>query len=155
MYTDATPTSLNGKYVINLKYSQGNIEFMETKDLCISYNKEYNEFQKYDPSNLYSMVNHNGKVSEDGKLSINNDGMDLQLYTYDFMPLFMIICVVLFTITSTPKERIFGDAIIFILSIFNIMIGVNTNDIEIIWLYAIIIVITTIHSLVILKHGKI
>lgn len=89
-------TSLNGKYVINLKYSQGNIEFIETKDLCISYNKEYNEFQKYDPSNLYSMVNHNGKVSEDGKLSINNDGMDLQLYTYEFMPLFMIICVVLF-----------------------------------------------------------
>ena len=67
----------------------------------------------------------------------------------------LIICVVFFTITSTPKERIFGDAIIFILSIFNIMIGVNTNDIEIIWLYAIIIVITTIHSLVILKHGKI
>ena len=67
----------------------------------------------------------------------------------------LIICVVLFTITSTPKERIFGDAIIFILGIFNIMIGVNTNDIEIIWLYAIIIVITTIHSLVILKHGKI
>ena len=67
----------------------------------------------------------------------------------------LIICVVLFTITSTPKERIFGDAIIFILSIFNIMIGVNTNDIEIIWLYIIIIAITTIHSLVILKHGKI
>ena len=67
----------------------------------------------------------------------------------------LIICVVLFTITSTPKERIFGDAILFILGIFNIMIGVNTNDIEIIWLYAIIIVITTIHSLVILKHGKI
>ena len=66
----------------------------------------------------------------------------------------LIICVVLFTITSTPKERIFGDAIIFILSIFNIMIGVNTNDIEIIWLYIIIIAITTSHSLVILKHGK-
>ena len=67
----------------------------------------------------------------------------------------IISCVILFIISSTPKERIFGDAIIFILSIFNIMIGVNTNDIEIIWLYAIIIVITTIHSLVILKHGKI
>lgn len=66
----------------------------------------------------------------------------------------LIICVVLFTISSTPKERVFGDAIIFILSIFNIMIGVNTNDIEIIWLYIIIIVITTIHSLVILKHEK-
>lgn len=67
----------------------------------------------------------------------------------------LIICVVLFTITSTPKERIFGDAIIFILSIFNIMIGVNTNDIEIIWLYIIIIAITTIHSLVIiLKYEK-
>ena len=67
----------------------------------------------------------------------------------------LIICVVLFTITSTPKERIFGNAVIFILSIFNIMIGVNTNDIEIIWLYIIIIAITTIHSLVIiLKHEK-
>lgn len=66
----------------------------------------------------------------------------------------LIICVVLFTISSTPKERVFGDAIIFILSIFNIMIGVNTNDIEIIWLYIIIIAITTIHSLVILKHEK-
>ena len=67
----------------------------------------------------------------------------------------LIICVVLLTITSTPKERVFGDAIIFILSIFNIMIGVNTNDIEIIWLYIIIIAITTIHSLVIiLKHEK-
>lgn len=66
----------------------------------------------------------------------------------------LIICVVLFTISSTPKERVFGDAIIFILSIFNIMIGVNTNDIEIIWLYVVIIAITTIHSLVILKHEK-
>lgn len=66
----------------------------------------------------------------------------------------LIICVVLFTISSTPKERVFGDAIIFILSIFNIMIGVNTNDIEIIWLYIIIIAIITIHSLVILKHEK-
>lgn len=66
----------------------------------------------------------------------------------------LIICVILFTISSTPKERVFGDAIIFILSIFNIMIGVNTNDIEIIWLYIIIIAITTIHSLVILKHEK-
>lgn len=66
----------------------------------------------------------------------------------------LIICVVLFTISSTPKERVFGNAIIFILSIFNIMIGVNTNDIEIIWLYIIIIAITTIHSLVILKHEK-
>lgn len=66
----------------------------------------------------------------------------------------LIICVVLFTISSTPKERIFGNAVIFILSIFNIMIGINTNDIEIIWLYIIIIAITTIHSLVILKHEK-
>ena len=67
----------------------------------------------------------------------------------------LIICVILFTISSTPKERVFGNAIIFILSIFNIMIGVNTNDIEIIWLYIIIIVITTIHSLVIiLKYEK-
>ena len=67
----------------------------------------------------------------------------------------LIICVVLFTISSTPKERVFGDPIIFILSIFNIMIGVSTNDIEIIWLYIIIIAITTIHSLVIiLKHEK-
>ena len=67
----------------------------------------------------------------------------------------LIICVILFTISSTPKERVFGDAIIFILSIFNIMIGVNTNDIEIIWLYIIIIVITTINLLVIiLKYEK-
>lgn len=66
----------------------------------------------------------------------------------------IISCVILLLISSTPKERVFGDAIIFILSIFNIMIGVNTNDIEIIWLYIIIIAITTIHSLVILKHGK-
>ena len=66
----------------------------------------------------------------------------------------IISCVILFIISSTPKERVFGDAVIFILSIFNIMIGVNTNDIEIIWLYIIIIAITTSHSLVILKHGK-
>ena len=67
----------------------------------------------------------------------------------------LIICVVLFIITSTPKESIFGDTIIFILGIINIMLGATNNDIEIVWLYAIIIVITTIHSLVILKHGKI
>lgn len=67
----------------------------------------------------------------------------------------LIICVVLFTITSTPKERIFGDTIIFILGILNIMLGATNNDIEMVWLYTIIIVITTIHSLVILKHGKI
>ena len=69
--------------------------------------------------------------------------------------LIMIIsCVLMFIFTSIPRDRLWVNAIVIILSVFNIILCISTNDIEMIWLYAIVIIVAIIYSLVILKHGK-
>ena len=62
--------------------------------------------------------------------------------------------VLMFIFTSIPRDRLWVNAIVIILSIFNIILCINSNDIELIWVYAIVIIVVTIHSLVILKHEK-
>ena len=69
--------------------------------------------------------------------------------------LIMIIsCVLMFIFTSIPRDRLWVNAIVIILSVFNIILCISTNDIEMIWLYAIVIIVAIIYSLVILKHDK-
>ena len=69
--------------------------------------------------------------------------------------LIMIIsCVLMFIFTSIPRDRLWVNAIVIILSVFNIILCISTNDIEMIWLYAIVIIVAIIYSLVILKHEK-
>ena len=60
----------------------------------------------------------------------------------------------MFIFTSVPKNRLLVNAIVLILSIFSIILCINSNDIEMIWVYVIIIIVITINSLVILKHEK-
>ena len=60
----------------------------------------------------------------------------------------------MFIFTSIPRDRLWVNAIVIILSIFNIILCISTNDIEMIWLYAIVIIVAIIYSLVILKHDK-
>lgn len=66
----------------------------------------------------------------------------------------IISCIIMFIFTSIPRDRLWVNAIVIILSIFNIILCISSNDIELIWVYAIVIIVVTIHSLVILKHGK-
>lgn len=69
--------------------------------------------------------------------------------------LIMIIsCILMFIFTSIPRDRLWVNAIVIILSVFNIILCISTNDIEMIWLYAIVIIVAIIYSLVILKHDK-
>ena len=60
----------------------------------------------------------------------------------------------MFIFTSVPKNRLLVNAIVLILSIFSIILCISSNDIEMIWVYVIIIIVITINSLVILKHEK-
>lgn len=60
----------------------------------------------------------------------------------------------MFIFTSIPRDRLWVNAIVIILSVFNIILCISTNDIEMIWLYAIVIIVAIIYSLVILKHDK-
>ena len=66
----------------------------------------------------------------------------------------IINCVLMFIFTSVPRNRLLVNVIVLILSIFSIILCISSNDIELIWVYAIVIIVVTIHSLVILKHGK-
>ena len=69
--------------------------------------------------------------------------------------LIMIIsCVLMFIFTSIPRNRLWVNAIVIILSVFNIILCISTNNIEMIWLYAIVIIVAIIYSLVILKYDK-
>ena len=66
----------------------------------------------------------------------------------------IISCIIMFIFTSIPRDRLWVNAIVIILSIFNIILCISSNDIELIWVYAIVIIVATIYSLVILKHDK-
>ena len=98
-----------GTYIITLSYMDGNVLFETTKSFTISYQPEYNEFKEYNPSDLYSIINNNGTVSEDGNLEITNDGLDVILFNYDFMPLFMLISVILFVIDVAVRKLRWQD----------------------------------------------
>lgn len=98
-----------GEYNINLYYQLGELKYESNYKFYISYLPEYNSFTLFEASNLYYMVSTNGKISEDGKLVIENDDFDVQKYILDFTPIFMIICLVLFVIDIIVRKLRWQD----------------------------------------------
>lgn len=97
-YTAQIDTSIVGSYNATVSYTLGELTYSTEYVFNISYLPEYNSFTIYEASNLYYMVNLNGKVSEDGNLILVNNNSKVHTYIIDFTPIFMIICVVLFVV---------------------------------------------------------
>lgn len=85
-----------GTYNLELSYKVGSIETKAQASFVISYMPEYDSFELFDASNLYRFITSDGQVVEEGKLQISNDGLPVTYYKYEFAPLLMILCCVVF-----------------------------------------------------------
>lgn len=109
-YLDIDVSEL-GKYSVKVNYYCNNGETpysMETA-INISYKSEYDAFANFDASDLYKMVGGNGKVSEDGKLTIENDPDEVGTYVYSLIMPIMIACAVLFVADVTVRKLKWAD----------------------------------------------
>lgn len=104
-------TSQCGKYLIELKCKDGNTSYTASKVYSISYGSEYDEFQAYDPIYLYTIISDDGKVAIDDTLVITNEGIELQMYNFDFMPIFLIVSIVLFIIDVIIRKLKWKDIV--------------------------------------------
>ncbi len=98
-YLAEIKTSQIGEYVVELNHKIGNSSPTTTYyKFYISYLPEYDSFTIYEASSLYYMVNMNGKVSEDGKLVLENNYSNVQKYVIDFTPSFMLVSAILLVV---------------------------------------------------------
>lgn len=98
-----------GTYKIEFTYELGNLKDTVTQYDSLSYFPEYDAFESYDSANLYTFITSDGNVSEDGKLTISNEGLQMTTYKYEFAPLFMIISCVLFVIDIAIRKLRWQD----------------------------------------------
>ena len=98
-----------GTYKIEFTYDLGNLHDTVTKYDTLSYFPEYDSFESFDSSNLYTYITSDGTVSEDGKLTISNEGLQMTTYKYDFTPILMIIICVLFVVDIAIRKLRWQD----------------------------------------------
>ena len=103
-YVTSIPANQLGKINIELSYTLGELSYTTNYSVDISYLPEYNQFTLYEASNLYYMVTTNGKVSEDGKLVVENDDSIILEYILDFTPLFMTLSIILFVVDVMVRK---------------------------------------------------
>ena len=108
-YITELVTDQVGDYVVELTYTFGETVYTSSYTFTISYLPEYNSFENFEASNLYYMVSNNGMVSENGKLKLVNDNSKQQKFIYEFTPLLMIICVVLFVVDVIVRKLTLND----------------------------------------------
>ena len=103
-YIAQIDTSVVGKYDVVVSYTLGELTYSTNYSFEVSYLPEYDSFTIYEASNLYYMVNLNGKVSEDGNLTLVNNNSKTQKYIIDFTPILMILSIVLFVIDVMVRK---------------------------------------------------
>lgn len=108
-YVTELVTDQVGDYIVELTYIFGETVYTSNYTFTISYLPEYNSFENFEASNLYYMVSSNGIVSENGELKLVNDNSKQQKFIYEFTPLLMIICVVLFVVDVIVRKLTLND----------------------------------------------
>ncbi len=98
-----------GKYAVTVTYSYGGNDYVAQADLILSYKEEYNSFAVFDASILYRSIGGDGVVSEDGKLSFENNLADVDMYTADLTLPLLIICAVLFVADIIIRKLKWSD----------------------------------------------
>ena len=106
-YTLETPDT--GKYVIKVKYSYGGYEYEAERTLNISYSSEYDSFALYDAAVLHKAIGANGKVSENGKLTIVNDDKEVGLYNLSLNLPLLSACVALYAVDIAVRKLKWED----------------------------------------------
>ena len=98
-----------GKYTVKVSYVFGEETFDATTSFDISYLPEYNSFELFDSSSLYSSIGNSGSVSENGELKIENDENEVESYIYYYTVPLMIAAVALYVIDIIIRKLKWSD----------------------------------------------
>lgn len=107
-------TPEEGKYSLKINYAYtsefgGGFEYEASRTVSLSYSSEYDSFALYDAAVLHKAIGANGKVSEDGKLKIENDLSEVGLYNLSLNLPLLIACVVLYAIDIAVRKLKWED----------------------------------------------
>ncbi len=98
-----------GKYTVKVSYVFGEETFDATTSFDISYLPEYNSFELFDSSALYSSIGNSGSISENGELKIENDENEVDSYVYYYTAPLMIAAVALYVIDIIIRKLKWSD----------------------------------------------
>ena len=113
MVFDGTEYSYNfdtadvGKYTVNVTYGYNDKEYTATAPVTVSYKSEYDAFTLYEPSVLSRALG--GKVSLDGKLSLENAANEAGTYTLELTIPLLITCAVLYVVDIVIRKLKWED----------------------------------------------
>ncbi len=93
-----------GTYTIDLTYRYNGVETSSQLFYNLSYSGEYDSFTAYDSAVLYSSVRNMGKVTENGKVDLENDDGEVETYTLDMSLPLMIFTVALYVIDIAVRK---------------------------------------------------
>lgn len=104
-----------GKYTVKITYRESDDErvpqYTVERTVHLAYSSEYDSFALYDVGTLHKMVGAQGKVSEDGRLTIVNDAGEVGLYNLSLdMPL-LVACVVLYAVDIAVRKLKWEDIV--------------------------------------------
>ena len=101
--------SQTGKYVLTLTYTYGGVDIVKEMVYNLSYLSEYDAFQAYDVSTLYSAVRNMGRVTEDGSISLEVNEDKLETYSMHLTIPLMIATVCLYVIDIAIRKLKWED----------------------------------------------
>ncbi|MGM9969584.1 MAG: VWA domain-containing protein [Anaeroplasma sp.] len=101
-----------GQYRLELTYTIGSKTYVANQIIDISTLPEYNSFERFDISDLNSMVNFNASPYQNGSdVVLENDNSITTTFSYDFTSLFMIISVILFVVDIIIRKVKWADIV--------------------------------------------
>lgn len=103
-YVYTIETNQIGNYEIEIIHNNGNLRYTSVYNYTVSYLPEYDMFEDFKASDLYSMVTSNGKISTDGKLILENNNSSIKKYYFDFTIPCLIVCSVLFILDVCVRK---------------------------------------------------
>ena len=110
-FTHTFITGDEGKYVVKITYKERETarQYTVERTVHMAYSSEYDSFALYDAGTLHKMIGANGKVSENGSLTLVNDEKEVGLYNVSLNLPLLIACVVLYAVDIAVRKLKWED----------------------------------------------
>lgn len=102
-----------GKYEIEYSYTFEGKTYQVTKYFYLSYLPEYNAFERFDQSALFTAVASTGEVIEEGTLKLDNSNSEVELRTLSLGIYLLIIATVLYVVDIAIRRLKWNDIVSF------------------------------------------
>lgn len=104
-----------GKYTLEYSYQFEGKTYYITKYINLAYMPEYNMFEHFDQSALFTAVASTGEVIEEGTLTLDNSNSEVEKRTLSLVIYLLIIAAVLYVIDVAIRRLKWNDIVSFFL----------------------------------------